>query len=141
MLELYTILFFFCCSFSLWPDAVRQRVRATYMYFGSSLALTAGSAYACAQSPTLIRLVSGGGWMVMTFQFFFQTKLHLLIMFYCLVSDWNACCHVGNRYAVSGNSLPARFRTEAVSLDVTRQRKLFLISRCVKVSSPASKQV
>merc|ERR1719348_2905410 len=48
-----------------WPEYVKDRVRDTYMYFGGSLAATAGTAVAAFRSPTLINLVSRGGLMAM----------------------------------------------------------------------------
>lgn len=50
---------------SIWPDVVKQRVRDTYMYFGSSLVFTASSAVAISRSPRLISLVSRSSWMAM----------------------------------------------------------------------------
>lgn len=47
----------------MWPQYIRQRVKDTYMYFGGSLAVTAGSAYLISQSPTLMSLVSRTGLM------------------------------------------------------------------------------
>lgn len=47
----------------LWPDYVKQRIRATYMYLGGSLAFTAASAVAVFRSPVALNLVSRGGFM------------------------------------------------------------------------------
>ncbi|RZF37530.1 hypothetical protein LSTR_LSTR008568 [Laodelphax striatellus] len=41
----------------MWPDYVKERIRSTYMYFGTSIALTAASAYACFQSPVMVNLM------------------------------------------------------------------------------------
>ncbi|XP_055547528.1 growth hormone-inducible transmembrane protein-like [Wyeomyia smithii] len=47
----------------VWPDFVRERIRDTYIYFGSSLAISAASAMAVFRNPTLLNLVSRNGWM------------------------------------------------------------------------------
>lgn len=47
----------------LWPQYVKQRIQDTYMYFGGSIAISALSAAAVFRSPTLLRLVSGSGWL------------------------------------------------------------------------------
>jgi growth hormone-inducible transmembrane protein len=47
----------------LWPQYVKQRIQDTYMYFGGSIAISALSAAAVFRNPTLLRLVSGSGWM------------------------------------------------------------------------------
>lgn len=47
----------------LWPEYVKTRIQDTYMYFGSSLAITAGGAAAVFRSPALLNLVSRSGWM------------------------------------------------------------------------------
>jgi len=44
---------------------VRTRIRDTYMYFGGSLAATAGTAVAAFRSPTVMNLVSRGGLLAM----------------------------------------------------------------------------
>lgn len=46
-----------------WPEIVRERIRDTYLYFGSSLAISAASAVAVFRNPTLLNLVSRNGWM------------------------------------------------------------------------------
>lgn len=46
-----------------WPEFVRERIRDTYLYFGSSLAISAASAVAVFRNPTLLNLVSRNGWM------------------------------------------------------------------------------
>lgn len=51
----------------LWPEYVRSRVRDTYIYFGSSVALTAVSAALVFRSPTMFNLVTKNSWMVGTF--------------------------------------------------------------------------
>jgi FtsH-binding integral membrane protein len=48
---------------AIWPQVVKDRMKATYMYFGGSLIFTAASAVAVARSPTMLNLVSRGGWM------------------------------------------------------------------------------
>ncbi|CRK89602.1 CLUMA_CG003237, isoform A [Clunio marinus] len=47
----------------LWPEFVKQRIRDTYMYFGASIAISAGSAYAVFRTPALLNLVSRSGWL------------------------------------------------------------------------------
>jgi len=49
----------------MWPEYVRTRIRDTYMYFGGSLAATAGTAVAAFRSPTVMNLVSRGGLLAM----------------------------------------------------------------------------
>jgi len=48
-----------------WPQHVRDRVRDTYMYFGGSLAATAGTAAAIFRSPAAMAVVSRGGLMAL----------------------------------------------------------------------------
>jgi len=50
---------------ALWPETVRQRVRTTYMYFGGSIAVTAGAAMACYRSPFMINMMSKNSMMAM----------------------------------------------------------------------------
>lgn len=52
----------FLCS--LWPEFVKERIKTTYLYFGSSLAITAASAMAAARSPAIMNIVMRNGWMV-----------------------------------------------------------------------------
>jgi len=40
-----------------WPQYVKQRIRDTYLYFGSSLIFTAGSAVAASRSPMVMNLM------------------------------------------------------------------------------------
>lgn len=47
----------------LWPQHVRSRVKDTYLYLGSSLAVTAASAIAVFRTPALVNLAARGGWM------------------------------------------------------------------------------
>jgi len=47
----------------LWPEYVRQRIKDTYLYFGSSIAISAASAVAVFRSPTIMNLVTRNGWM------------------------------------------------------------------------------
>ncbi|KAI0241000.1 Growth hormone-inducible transmembrane protein [Lamellibrachia satsuma] len=42
---------------ALWPTVVKDRIRATYMYFGSSLVFTAASAVAISRSPLMMNLM------------------------------------------------------------------------------------
>lgn len=48
---------------TVWPQYVRDRVKATYMYFGGSVCITAASALAAFRSPTIMRFVTRGGIM------------------------------------------------------------------------------
>ena len=50
--------------FSIWPEAVRARVRDTYLYFGGSLGITAAAAVATYRSPMIMRLMSKNSMMV-----------------------------------------------------------------------------
>ncbi|XP_043199714.1 growth hormone-inducible transmembrane protein-like isoform X2 [Amphibalanus amphitrite] len=47
----------------LWPQYVRDRVKATYMYFGASVGVTAASAVAIFRSPAMMRLVTKNSWL------------------------------------------------------------------------------
>merc|ERR1711976_889086 len=49
----------------MWPQYVKQIIQDTYLYFGGSLAATAGTAVAAFRSPTMMNLVSRGGLMAM----------------------------------------------------------------------------
>lgn len=42
----------------VWPQYVRDRIQTTYLYFGSSIALTAGSAVAAFRSPVMMRMLT-----------------------------------------------------------------------------------
>jgi len=48
-----------------WPQYVRDRIKDTYFYFGSSLAATAGTAAAIYRSPAAMNIVSRGGLLAM----------------------------------------------------------------------------
>ncbi|KAL3280654.1 hypothetical protein HHI36_003890 [Cryptolaemus montrouzieri] len=48
---------------TVWPQYVRDRVKATYMYFGGSVMITAASALAAFRSPAIMNLVTRGGFM------------------------------------------------------------------------------
>uniref|UniRef100_A0A8D8XMY6 Growth hormone-inducible transmembrane protein n=1 Tax=Cacopsylla melanoneura TaxID=428564 RepID=A0A8D8XMY6_9HEMI len=50
---------------SLWPQYVRDRIKATYAYFGGSIMISAASAYAVFTSPSILRLVSGNSMLAM----------------------------------------------------------------------------
>lgn len=52
------------CFLSLWPQYVKDRIKTTYLYFGSSLAITAASAVAAFRSPVIMNLVMRNGFMV-----------------------------------------------------------------------------
>lgn len=47
----------------LWPQYVKQRIQDTYLYFGGSILISGAAALAVFRNPTMLRLVSGGGWM------------------------------------------------------------------------------
>ncbi|KAH8858479.1 Growth hormone-inducible transmembrane protein isoform 4 [Schistosoma japonicum] len=47
----------------VWPNYVKQRIRATYGYLLASVAITAGSTVLLFQSPTVCRLMLSGGWL------------------------------------------------------------------------------
>lgn len=47
----------------LWPEYVKQRIQDTYLYFGASIGISAASAMAVFRSPTMMNLVSRGGWL------------------------------------------------------------------------------
>jgi FtsH-binding integral membrane protein len=49
----------------LWPAYVKQRIQDTYLYFAGSIGISAASAYAVFRNPTLLRMVSGSGWISM----------------------------------------------------------------------------
>ncbi|XP_004527409.1 growth hormone-inducible transmembrane protein [Ceratitis capitata] len=49
----------------LWPEFVRERIHATYGYFGASCVITAGAAMAVFRSPRLLSIVTRNGWMSM----------------------------------------------------------------------------
>merc|ERR1719415_276501 len=49
----------------MWPQHVKDRIRDTYMYFGASVAATAGTAVAAFRSPAVMNLVSRGGMIAM----------------------------------------------------------------------------
>jgi len=49
----------------IWPDYVKQRIRDTYMYFGASLGVTAGTAVAIFRSPAMMNIVMRQGWIAM----------------------------------------------------------------------------
>ncbi|XP_060072008.1 growth hormone-inducible transmembrane protein-like [Ylistrum balloti] len=47
----------------MWSQEVRHRIRATYMYFGGSVALTALSAMAVVRTPVLMNLAMKNSWL------------------------------------------------------------------------------
>ncbi|CAK9296418.1 unnamed protein product [Gordionus sp. m RMFG-2023] len=47
----------------LWPEIVRERVRNTYAYFGSSLIFTAGSAYYISKNPKILNMFARNSWI------------------------------------------------------------------------------
>lgn len=50
---------------SLWPQYVRDRVKSTYMYFGTSIAASAASAAMCLRSPAVMNMVMRQGWIAL----------------------------------------------------------------------------
>jgi len=48
-----------------WPQYVKDRIKDTYMYFGGSLAATAGTAAAIFRSPAAMSIVSRGGFIAL----------------------------------------------------------------------------
>ena len=50
---------------AVWPQHIKDRVSTTYQYFGASIAITAASAWAVANSAPLMRLATSGGLMFM----------------------------------------------------------------------------
>merc|ERR1712168_320706 len=49
---------------SLWPEEVRSRIKATYLYFTASLGVTAGSAYWLSRSQMVYRMMSASPWLI-----------------------------------------------------------------------------
>ncbi|XP_034826666.1 growth hormone-inducible transmembrane protein-like [Maniola hyperantus] len=47
----------------LWPQYVKDRIKATYGYIAGSLVLTAGSAITVFRTPALLNLVARNGWI------------------------------------------------------------------------------
>jgi len=47
----------------MWPQYVKDRIKSTYFYFGSSIAVTAASAAAAFRSPVIMNLVTRNGFM------------------------------------------------------------------------------
>lgn len=47
----------------LWPQYVKERIKTTYMYFGSGIAVTAASAMAAFRSPGIMSIVTKNGLM------------------------------------------------------------------------------
>ncbi|KFM66226.1 Growth hormone-inducible transmembrane protein, partial [Stegodyphus mimosarum] len=47
----------------MWPNYVKDRIKATYAYFGGSIAITAASAFAVSQSPKLMSLMMRNSWL------------------------------------------------------------------------------
>ena len=50
---------------ALWPQYVKERIRDTYMYFGASIGITAGTAVAIFRSPAMMNIVMRQGWIAM----------------------------------------------------------------------------
>lgn len=49
----------------MWPQYVKDRVKATYFYFGSSILASAASATLCLRSPAMMNLVMRQGWLAL----------------------------------------------------------------------------
>nr|XP_012215294.1 PREDICTED: uncharacterized protein LOC105667817 [Linepithema humile] len=49
----------------LWPQYVRDRIKSTYMYFGTSIAASAASAALCLRSPAVMNMVMRQGWIAL----------------------------------------------------------------------------
>jgi FtsH-binding integral membrane protein len=49
----------------MWPQYVRDRIHATYAYFGGSIILTAASAAAAFRSPVIMNMMMRNSWMVL----------------------------------------------------------------------------
>jgi len=47
----------------IWPQYVRDRIHATYAYFGGSIVITAASAAAAFRSPTIMNLMMKNSWV------------------------------------------------------------------------------
>ncbi|XP_076257009.1 growth hormone-inducible transmembrane protein-like isoform X2 [Rhynchophorus ferrugineus] len=47
----------------MWPQYVKDRIKSTYFYFGSSIAVTAASAAAAFRSPVIMNLVTRNGFV------------------------------------------------------------------------------
>lgn len=54
----------FMYLFSAWPQYVRDRIKSTYFYFGSGLAITAASAAAAFRSPVVMNLMTRNSMVV-----------------------------------------------------------------------------
>merc|ERR1712180_159566 len=59
----------------IWPDYVKQRIRDTYMYFGASLGVTAGTAVAIFRSPAMMNIVMRQGWIAMGVSIVFMASI------------------------------------------------------------------
>lgn len=47
----------------VWPKYVKDRIKATYAYFGGSIVVTALSAYAVSQSPKFLNIMMRNSWL------------------------------------------------------------------------------
>lgn len=52
-------------NYRFWPEHVKERIRSTYMYFGGSILVTAGSAALCLRSPAMMNIVARQGWIAL----------------------------------------------------------------------------
>lgn len=48
----------------LWPQFVKDRIKTTYLYFGSTIAITVGAAAASFRSPLIMNIVMKNGFTV-----------------------------------------------------------------------------
>jgi hypothetical protein len=55
---------------AIWPQYIRDRISSTYSYFGSSIGITAASAYAISKNAALMRIVTSGGLVVSKLKFY-----------------------------------------------------------------------
>jgi len=46
---------------AIWPQYIRDRISSTYSYFGSSISITAASAYLISKNASLMRVATSGG--------------------------------------------------------------------------------
>jgi hypothetical protein len=50
--------------YAVWPQYIKDRIRSTYSYFGAGIGISALSAYAVSQTPTLMRVVTSSSLLV-----------------------------------------------------------------------------
>lgn len=76
----FRIITMYIYCFSMWPQYVKDRIKSTYFYFGSSIAVTAASAVAAFRSPVVMNLVTKNGFVVSKclIPFIFLTDIFVL---------------------------------------------------------------